>query len=379
MNHVKFIFLFLCLNSAVVFSAFNTGLEIQLIDYTRFNGYYLQYNFQFNDENKWTPLELKCNETSDNIKYCCSSLYIKNDNKRIYIRIFDPVNLKVSDVSYFPISPGKTNFLKLNRVLNELPYATPSQAVLGQNNLLKYYQAYFRTKNYTYYMGKAILISPRSNIFKGRLGIINFRWQLTRLVSGVRRIFLGIFNANEEKIYNINVGNSEEFSFDLSEYALPSGEYSWQIIVEDLNTNKYYSEMRPFFIVDNISEGDDDGDGYSNTEELLRGSDPYDSSDFPLGIISTNVCKNAIVGLQYFLKLDANLKKSIKWNLLGVLPEGLSLNDHGVIYGKPNVAGDYEFSVEAYDDFGKSDEKRLFLQVIDQSPSEVKTGRGYTQ
>lgn len=71
--------------------------------------------------------------------------------------------------------------------------------------------------------------------------------------------------------------------------------------------------------------------------------------------------------------------KSIKWNLLGVLPEGLSLNDHGVIYGKPNVAGDYEFSVEAYDDFGKSDEKRLFLQVIDQSPSEVKTGRGYTQ
>ena len=137
----------------------------------------------------------------------------------------------------------------------------------------------------------------------------------------------------------------------------------------------YGSEQRIFYIGEAF---DSDGDGYYDTEEIARNSDPYNAKDVPLLITSDACCTNGYEGQQYYLILKVNNnKRKAYWRALTELPPGLDLTEQGVLYGLPKENGIFVFNIEVTNEDNKKDQVRFFLNIEKADPSVIKMGNGY--
>ena len=136
--------------------------------------------------------------------------------------------------------------------------------------------------------------------------------------------------------------STEGLSFD-------RGYYYWQVIAEDSCHNKRCSAINSFFV--NIP-GDEDDDGFEDNEEIKRGYNPFDASNFPLSI-ETSSLENAIVGKEYFSRLKANGGNSKRYFWLmfneNEFPPGLHLNSGGEIRGVSTESGEFQIKFSVCD------------------------------
>lgn len=84
-------------------------------------------------------------------------------------------------------------------------------------------------------------------------------------------------------------------------------------------------------------------------------------------LITTEQLLPALVGERYEVRLEAEGGRApYTWSLaMGELPEGMTLQDDGLLFGTPTTAGETTLAVQVEDDGGRTDSKALPFAVIE--------------
>lgn len=352
---------------------YDAGLGFKVIGANDFLGYRLQYNFSQFHEGGWTDVKIGNNETvSGGLLYFSSGIIINADTKDVYWRMLNEDDLIVSDIHKTVIKRRCVNFLQLS-ILNELSEAELVNDSQSYDNSLPYYAMSFKTNDFSNYNGTLVrLQSPERNYAMPYYGTVNFSWQLTTdLPASDLTSYLVFRNSGNNVVETINVSGLSSYNLQGMTYFISSdGVYTWQIIVENVNGQKYASELRPIGIA--TLNTDSDNDGYYDFYEEYRGSDPNNADDIPGIFDQNNNCPNAVKGCQYSYQFSTIQRQNLlAWSLKGSLPPGLVLKNDGIISGIPQQTGTFEFIVEVIDSKGKWDEFPVFLTVEEPQSSEI--------
>ncbi len=304
--------------------------------------------------------------------YFSSGIIINADTKDVYWRILNEDDLIVSDIHKTVIKRRCVNFLQLS-ILNELSEAELVNDSQSYDNSLPYYAMSFKTNDFSNYNGTLVrLQSPERNYAMPYYGTVNFSWQLTTdLPASDLTSYLVFRNSGNNVVETINVSGLSSYNLQGMTYFINSdGVYTWQIIVENVNGQKYASELRPIGIA--TLNTDSDNDGYYDFYEEYRGSDPNNADDIPGIFDRNNNCPNAVKGCQYSYQFSTIQRQNLlAWSLKGSLPLWLVLKKDGIISGVPQQTGTFEFIVEVIDSKGKWDEFPVFLTVEEPQSSEI--------
>lgn len=351
---------------------YNAAVEIKEIMGNNIDGYQLQYNINEKDPIGWNDFEYNNSETEGNVKYCASGINIGRNLKKKNVALRLKNNRKISDVHNMDIYSGRTNFIKIS-----LENSTNFSSIVYSQHLktLPYSEIIFHIKEDNneilnllrlMYPLMSSVVEPNTNT--------TFSWELISCSVTNATLYLVIGQDEATVLSKTNVTGLSEYTLNMSEYYFPCGKYWWMISVEDNSELIFCSEMRNFFVANSL---DTDSDGYDDTEELARLSDPNDSTDIPLIIISDPVCSNAYCGQQYYnvLKVNNN-KKRVFWGAPGILPTSLVLSREGVLFGIPREKGAFLFDIEALNEEGKRDIKRFYMNIKEPNNSLIKSGSG---
>lgn len=374
---VKIIFLaFLACNFIYAIANFeiqyNAAVEIKEIMGNNIDSYQLQYNINEKDPIGWNDFEYNNSETEENVKYCASGINIGRNLKKKNVALRLKNNRKISDVHNMDIYLGRTNFIKIS-----LENSTNFSSIVYSRHLktLPYSEIIFHIKEDNHeilnllrltYPLMSSVVEPNTNTA--------FSWELISCSITNATLYLVIGKDEATVLSKTNVTGLSGYTVNISEAVFPCGKYWWMISVEDNSEPIFCSETRDFFVANSL---DIDSDGYDDTEELARLSDPNDSTDIPLIIISDPICSNAYYGLQYYnaLKVNNNQKR-VFWEAPGILPTGLVLSREGVLFGIPREKGAFLFDIEALNEDGKRDKKRFYMNIKDPDRSLIKSGQG---
>lgn len=351
---------------------YNAAIEIQEILDNNIDDYKLQYNLDDKDPISWNNFSYNNSEKQGNIKYLASGLFIDSvlTNKSVALRLVN--NFNVSDVHYINIVPELTTFIKIS-LKNGTNFS--SQVYSRHTNNLPYSEIYFHVKpKNNFWVNLIRLIFPYMYDLLTPNSIMNFTWELINCDIENASLFLIILNDNDTILSKTNVTGLSGYSINMSEDVFPCGKYWWMISVEDNIDCIICSEKRCFYISNSV---DSDSDGYNDTVEIARDSNPYDPRDIPLIIISDPVCSNSYYGQQYYNILKVNDEQNrVYWNAPGILPSGLILSQEGVLFGIPRETGVFLFDVEVLNEIGKRDIKRFYMNIKDPNQSQIKSGVG---
>lgn len=352
---------------------YDAGLGFKVIGSNCFSGYRLQYNFSQYHEGGWTDVDIGNNETvTGDILYFSSGIILNADDKDVYWRILNEGDLRVSDIHKTAIKRRCVNFLQLS-ILDEQSedeLVTDSQSY---DNSLPYYAISFKTNDFSNYNGTLVrLLSPERNYTMPVYGTVNFSWQLTTdLPTTDLTSYLVFRDSGNNVVETINISGQSSYNLQGMTYFINSnGVYTWQIVVVNINGQKYASELRPIGIA--TLNTDSDNDGYYDFYEKYRRSDPYNADDIPGLFDQSNNFPNAVKGCQYSYQFSTKQRQNLlAWSLKGALPSGLVLKNTGTISGIPQQSGNFEFIVEVIDSKGKWDEFPVFLTVEEPQSSEI--------
>ncbi|MDR1739176.1 MAG: Ig domain-containing protein [Bacteroidales bacterium] len=177
------------------------------------------------------------------------------------------------------------------------------------------------------------------------------------LISGTGSKILGESNADSLEFNHCYAGSHVIMEGE-------SGVYDGsQISHEELKTEDFFTN------IDNWSE---DIAHFSNAWAIVEGRFPVlrwqglvpDKPELVPPTITTNSLPNDTINNEYYAVLSAEGDSVITWSLgNGMLPDGLSLFEDGIISGVPTVAGTYVFAVRADNDAG-SDTAQFSITII---------------
>lgn len=352
----------------------NALLEIQEETADSFQDFKIQYKLSEYDSYGWNDLTINNSEINESNCYLGTGIdtYTESNGKKVFFKIINKKESLESDSIEMIIFPKRVTFLKLykNTNTNSAPSIT-----LKHKNVLPYYEIEFPVKRLgNDESNKVLLTTPRSMYPTAHFSLLHFGWQIVNFDSSASAVYLTIGKDEDVELERIEVTGLSEY-----DWALPAtflyGEYWWQIIIEYESGRKYGSEQRKFYVGDIT---DSDGDGYYDTEEIARKSNPNNDNDIPLLITSSPICLSGNVGQQYHLDLNVNDKKrKVSWLPLGEFPKGLRLTNQGVICGIPEKTGDFIFNAEVLNEDHKKDQMRFYIKINKAVPSEIKIGNGY--
>lgn len=153
------------------------------------------------------------------------------------------------------------------------------------------------------------------------------------------------------------------------------GRYFWQVSAQSAN-GQISSEMRSFFILDNDSEKDSDGDGFPDNEELREGFDPFDKNDAPMRFVP-NLLPVGEKGLFYFKQLNVSGgARPLFWKMNEVSTHGLSVNEKGMLLGIPLQVGSFSLSFSVKDQLDRVFNFSLPLEVSEKGTISILPGLG---
>lgn len=362
---------------------YNTGLEIKLTDYADFNGYEMQYNDNKYDDDNWKPLPIHNEETIGNTRYIASGLmfedYYAYFNKQIYFRFVNKELSRISEIHSFAGKSKSTYFFKLF-MSDGIPSENNPCTMPMSYTSLPCHSMSFRTKHFVLPDDPPYLLLPL-NFLITTMSSILFSWHCSEEYSldgnYTKTLIIG---KNDTIVENINVGSNNSFYWDISNGNLSYGNYWWQFVVTSNSYHVVGSERRFFTLIENENLTDTDDDGYIDNDELARGSDPNDPNDIPLIITSDENFPNGYLGQQYFLVPKVNdAKYRCSWDLIGSLPDGLTLSESGTISGVPQKTGYFTFRLKVTNQKWKQDIKRFFINISDPPKSSVRVGNGYVR
>jgi len=370
----KYIFIFLakiayCLLSAgMILADYDTAFEIRMPFKNKFAGCKYEYNYS-DDDSGWTEANLSNNDNDGNIGYYCCGLTIGRDSTNVFFRIKNKTENKVSDVHFVHALRNKTNFIQFD-ISDGVANNTAASAGSDTEGHLTYSTINFKLKDD---VGNSFvfLVSPERNHAVTNRNVL-CQWEIINGPDSISQVNLIIYNTNNGSVLNTNVTGSTNYNWAMDP-ELPSGVYYWRIELRDADGNVFKSEKSPFAVVD--QQTDTDGDTYSDIEELLRCSDPFNAKDIPL-ILSNSNYPEGIKGLQYHHVFRANRNELLHWKYTGYLPEGLILSDGGMLSGLPKETGVYVFTIHVQDKDGKTDELKVLLKINDPRPSFIRVGNG---
>lgn len=372
MNKHIFVFLVITahylLSAGIILADYDTAFEVRMPFKNKFAGCKYEYNYS-DDDSGWTAANFSNNDNDGNIGYYCYGLTIGRDSTNVFFRIKNKTENKVSDAHYVHALRNKTNFIQFDLVDG---VANSTAAIAGSNTVghLTYSTINFKWKDDAG-NSSVFLISPERNYVSTNRNVL-CQWEVLNEPISIFQAYLKIYNANNESVLNTNVTGLTNYNWAMDP-GLPCGVYYWRIELRDADGNVFKSEKRPFAVAD--QQTDTDGDAYSDIEELLRGSDPFNAKDIPL-IISNSNYPEGIKGLQYHHIFKANRNELLLWTYTGYLPEGLILSDGGMLSGLPKDTGDYVFTIHVQDNDGKTDELKILLKINDPIPSFIRVGNG---
>ena len=353
-----------CLNS---FGYYNTALEIKREDAGSFEGFLFEYSYNPFNKHSWGPVVLKSNDPYESSVYLYASLIQLDD---LYFRIKRTRDEKVSDIHFTSVRGMRTNFIKQS-IIEGLAGNNIVTDAFVSTNIFNFFQMNFRLKNFSNDDPYLRMINPiRNKIIQN--DSVHFSWHPIEN-NNISTLQLIVSDCSNTVCQSINVINMTNYVWNIP-HNYNYGIYHWQLKAISNNNENYSSEVWPFIIADDLT--DTDNDGYFDVEEIARGSDPNDPKDFPFVIRSQEECQPAFKEQQYFNVLKANINEQLKWNHIGYLPEGIVLTEHGVLRGRAQNTGDYVFTVFVYDRKGKTDEKTLYLKVLQPAPSYIRCGNG---
>lgn len=352
---------------------YNAAVEIKEIMNNSIDVYQLQYNINGKDPIGWNDFEYNNSETEGNVKYCASGINIGRNLKKKNVALRLKNNRKISDVHNMDIYSGRTNFIKIS-----LENSTNFSSIVYSQHLktLPYSEIIFHIKEDNHEILNLLRLTyPLMSSVVEPNTTTSFSWELISCGVTNAILYLVIGKDDATILSKINVTGFSGYTINMSEDIFPCGKYWWMVSAEDNDDVIFCSETRDFFVANSL---DADFDGYNDIEELARFSDPNDSTDIPLIIISDSVCSNAYYGQQYYnaLKVNNNLKR-VFWNAPGILPPGLILSREGVLLGIPKEKGAFLFDIEALNEDGKRDKKRFYMNIQDPRQSRIESGMGY--
>ena len=214
---------------------------------------------------------------------------------------------------------------------------------------------------------KPILISPASQA--ECISNVNFTFQSETKIN-----LLNIFT--EEKEISVSLTNQFAFAF-----TPPSeGLVVWSVDAVSTNGCAASSEMRYFYFYREESSLDSDHDGFPDREEIKRGSDPDDASDFPPSAASSNAVLKAESNVYFSYEISGSgAFLPLRYETTSVLPRGIFLDKTGRLYGVPETLGTYQITVSIYDQKNRKAETTLDLSVTKNTAGTLKLGGGKLQ
>ena len=374
MHILKTIILILLISNYVLYADYNTGFEFLYLTASNFYNYSLQYNSNRNDTEGWTSFSKHNEELFYGDLYWASGLRLNNDRSNIFIRLINKNDLKVSDIHNVGLDLETTAFFKMRMVNGPALENIPEEMPMRTRSLYYYYMT-FRLKDLIINTSFPDLLTPINNFFTWVKSIV-FSWRCPNEYNINCFSTYLVIGKGIDNLYKINVSGTNKYVWSESDANIDFGKYWWQIIVESNNVCVVGSEVRWFGLVEDENNVDSDYDGYTDNDEITRGSDPYDNKDIPLIISSDEICPEGYVGLQYYCVLKVNDKRyPIEWEIIGDLPEGLIQNNN-IISGLPRQNGNYSFKLRTINQKGRYDEKRMHLSIKSPKESYIDYGNG---
>ena len=373
MKNIKLIFLFLS-TVFLSYADYNTGLEFQFQSANNFNNFSLQYNSNRNDTEAWNNLPKYNEELLGGDLFWASGLKFNDAQTSCYLRLINTNDGKVSDIHSFKANLKTTVFFKMRiadgPALENIPEETPIRT-----KSLYYYNMVFRLKDLIIYSNVPDLLAPINNFITCAKSVL-FSWNCPKNYASNNCQSYLIIGKGLDELRKIDVSGTNIYEWSESSANLEYGKYWWQIIVESNNVVVVGSEVRFFGLVEDENNIDSDFDGYTDNEEMTRGSNPNDCKDIPLIINSNENWPAGYIGLQYINILKANDNRyPILWEIIGNLPEGL-VQDNNVISGFPRQTGDYYFRLRISNQKDRFDEKRMHIKIQDPEKSMMELGKG---
>lgn len=170
---------------------------------------------------------------------------------------------------------------------------------------------------------------------------------------------------------------SRYYSFDMD--SMKTGRYYWSVTGVDKQGNETCSPFASFlFLHPDGDVSDSDGDGFADNEEFLRGTDPNNGDEFPMGFGSADDTSLEMRKGQYFTR-TMNVSGGVglrHWHVKGSLPEGLELQWNGVLCGVPSATGNYDVTFMVCDSTGEKLERTYSIRVLTAAPSQTIPGGG---
>ncbi|MNO31479.1 Endo-1,4-beta-xylanase A precursor [compost metagenome] len=108
---------------------------------------------------------------------------------------------------------------------------------------------------------------------------------------------------------------------------------------------------------------------YSVELKASNGMEPDEAFTFTLKVtappvITTDSIPDAQINTAYSYALQATGKQPIAWSITeGSLPNGLAMNQNGILSGTPSARGTFSFTVKAMDDYGVDTTRAFTLKV----------------
>lgn len=192
---------------------------------------------------------------------------------------------------------------------------------------------------------------------------VHFVWTASNDPEGATVSYtFNIYDSSDDKVYTASNICDTNFCISTEEFPFERGYYYWNIIASD-GTCARESKLESFFI---RIPGDEDGDGIDDNDEIKKGYSPYDSSDFPLDIVTAENLEQGNVGREYFCRLKAKGGKGkiYSWQSFDEdnFPPGLHLETNGEIRGVPTSEGTFNFDVSVCD--GQDIVSKKFILII---------------
>lgn len=350
---------------------YDAALEIQEVNANEFNNFSIEYNIS-NDNDGWTKIDINNSETFNGNLFLATGIDTEGsyNGKVVYFRIKNSKESLVSDHIEFTIFPKRVTFLKIikSNITNSLPSCT-----LKHLKVMPYYEIVFPVKKeINQNKNKTRLKTPLPKRSVKKNTVLHYSWDIYNFASAGATIYLTI-GKDDVELEKINVTGVFEYDW-LIPVTYFYGEYWWQISIEYAHAEINYSEKRKLLIGDTI---DTDNDGYYDEEEIARNSNPYNSKNIPLIILTDPYCKNGYLGQQYYLAFEVNDKEGKTfWRALSELPRGLVFTEHGILYGIPQEIGIFVFNIEVINEEGKKDQARFYLNINNSKQSSIKIGKG---